>query len=141
MPTVASEVKKHKFKPTPQVLAALHFGMAALGPIGSWIILLFHATPPSQSTFEAAAYQLRFVFSVDSPAPWWFLGWAVLPFVLFGFALYSLISMSDRKSTMSLFLASLVVSVVSLYFYWPVVAVLAAGGSFNAFRCYRLATS
>lgn len=140
MSTVSS-LQKGKSRLAPQVWAALLFGIASIGPICSWFILLFHATPQSQSTFEAAASQLRFVFSAESPALWWFVGWAALPFVLAGLALCSLGSMAHRKPTaLAVLLVSLVVTAVSLVFYWPVVAALTAGGSINAFRCYRSAT-
>lgn len=139
--TRASSIQKPKYRLAPKMWAALCFGMAAVGPIGSWLILLFDATPPSQSTLEAALAQLLFVFSAESPAPWWFVGWAALPFALVGLALCSVGSMSHRKPTaLIVFLTSLVVSAVTLVFYWPPVAAFTAAGALNAFRCYRVAT-
>lgn len=114
--------------------------MAALVPIISWYILLFVAQPQSQSIFEAALFQLHFVFSAESPAPWWFVGWAALPFALAGLSFFNLTAASRRAPAALLALgASLAILVVSL-FYWPVVTALTVAGSFNAFRSYRSAT-
>ena len=119
----------------------MFFGVAAIVPLGSWFILLFSAPPESVSALEAAARQLRFVFSSESPAPWWFAGWAALPFALAGLSCCSLSPAFRRKPiALAAFLASLVLAAVSLLFYWPLVAALVAGGSLNAFRSYRSAT-
>ena len=130
-----------KSKWSPQVWAAFFFAIAAIGPIGSWLVLLFAAQSPSQSAFEAAAAQLSFVFSVEGSAPWWFAGWAALPLLLISLAVSILSSMSRRKAfALALFVFSLALSTTASVFYWPAVAALSFGGSVNAFRCYKSAT-
>lgn len=141
MPETSAPAKASaKFRLSSQHWSALFFGMAALVPIISWYILLFVAQPQSQSIFEAALFQLHFVFSAESPAPWWFVGWAALPFALAGLSFFNLTAASRRAPAALLALgASLAILVVSL-FYWPVVTALTVAGSFNAFRSYRSAT-
>jgi hypothetical protein len=126
---------------SPQSWSALFFSLAAMVAIISWLILLLTAQPKSQSTLEAAINQLRFVFSTESPALWWFVGWAALPVVFVALAIYSMSSASRRKwHALAIFIASLALLAVSLAFFAVEVATLSAGASINAFRIYRSAT-
>ena len=74
--------------PTARRIAACLFALAALAPIASWWLLLFHVMPPHLSTTDAALAQLGTTFSSSNPERWWFIGWALLPFFLLLTALF-----------------------------------------------------
>ena len=69
----------HRY-PKARWLAAFLFAVAAIAPLSSWWLLLFHVTPSRLSTTDAALAQLGATFSPANPERWWFIGWALLPF-------------------------------------------------------------
>ena len=68
----------HRY-PNARWFAAFLFAVAAIAPLSSWWLLLFHATPPRLSTTDAVLAQLGATFSTTNPERWWFIGWALLP--------------------------------------------------------------
>src|SRR6266516_4750473 len=74
--------------PNARWFAAFLFALAAIAPISSWWLLLFHVTPPGLSTTDAAMGQLSTTFSAANPDVWWFIGWALLPLFLITMAAF-----------------------------------------------------
>ena len=74
--------------PATRWIAATLFALAAIAPISSWWLLLFHATSPQLSIAEAVFGQLGSTFSSANPARWWFVGWALMPVFLILIALF-----------------------------------------------------
>jgi Sec-independent protein secretion pathway component TatC len=123
----------------PELLAALCFGVAALGPIGSWALLLFHARSVGVGPLESAVSQLQYTFSAVNEKRLWFIGWALLPLLLLALTWVSLgASATSKRSRGYLVVASAVVSVFAIPF-WPEVAFVSALGTCCSVVLYRAA--
>jgi len=123
----------------PQLLAALCFGLAAFGPIGSWALLLFTANPSGLDPLQGAVTQLQYTFSSSNEQRLWFVGWALLPLLLLALVWATLTTgVTSKRSCGNLLAASAFVSLFSLLF-WPAVAFLAALGTCCAVVLYRAA--
>jgi len=84
--------------PKVRWLAAFLFGVAAIAPLSSWWLLLFHVTPPRLSATDAALAQLGATFSPSNPERWWFIGWALLPFFFAMAALFYCSRLAHSRS-------------------------------------------
>lgn len=60
-------------------IASALFTCAAFAPLGVWFIYLFVATPMNQAVWQSALQSAVYVFSAESPAPWFFVALAALP--------------------------------------------------------------
>jgi hypothetical protein len=124
-------------RPASNKLAALFFALAAVMPIGSWIILLFVAMPPSQAPLEAAAFQLRFMFSAENAQQGWFMAWAILPLPLLAMAAaYITGQPRPRQQVRQLFALALAIAIASA-FLWPVVLVPLTFALYYSCLCLR----
>ena len=123
--------------PNPRLLAAICFGMAAAGALGSWAILLFVARPSGTTPVQAALSQLQFTFSIQSEQRLWFVGWALLPLLLSALCLaHAITSSFKEKWGKRLLLSSAAVALFSLLF-WPEVALLAFIGTYCSYAAFR----
>jgi hypothetical protein len=77
----------HRY-PKARWFAACLFAIAAMAPLSSWWLLLFHVTPPHLSAADAALAQLGSTFSPTNPERWWFIVWALLPIFFIATALF-----------------------------------------------------
>jgi len=118
----------------PRFASAFFFALAALGPIGSWVLLLFGAQPEKLQIIEAATQTARFLFSGENEHRLWFFGWSLLPVLLLLVAA-SHVAPSWRRliGPRRIFYFSMAVAAFSLLF-WLQVSFLAACGAYFAFR-------
>ena len=114
-----------KLKMTDSRWAALIYALAALAPIGMWIILLFVAIPESQTLLGSATSTILFLFSSENSNRWWFVGWTVIPFFLLALSLAYLSSITSQyKGRQLLFIAATVATIYSSIFIPPLGFVL-----------------
>ena len=114
-----------KLKMTNSKWVALIYAIAALAPIGTWLVLLFVAIPKNQTLITSATSTLSFIFSSENTNRWWFVGWSVIPFCLFALSCAYLSSFSTKfKNRQLLFLAATLVTVYSFVFTPPLGFVL-----------------
>jgi hypothetical protein len=114
-----------KLKMTDSRWAALIYALAALAPIGMWIILLFVAIPENQTLLGSATSTILFLFSSENSNRWWFVGWTVIPFFLLALSLAYLSSITSQyKGRQLLFIAATVATIYSSIFIPPLGFVL-----------------
>ena len=78
----------HRY-PKARWIVAFLFAVAAVAPLSSWWLLLFHdVAPPHLSATDAVLGQLGATFSFANPERWWFIGFALIPFFLIGVAIF-----------------------------------------------------
>lgn len=123
--------------PTPSTIAAVFFALAAVVPLVSWGILLFVAPPPGLTLVEAAIAQLQFSLSADSPKQWWFVLWALLPWLLLVLAVAQFKGQQQPLAQRRLlFGVAIFLALVSTYL-WPSLVVPLLAASYYAFRSLR----
>ncbi len=104
-------------KITPATWAALTYALAAIMPIGIWLIMLFYAMPANQSIVEGAYSTISYLFSFKNENHWWFVGLAVLPICLITLSVFYFSPLSLRRGwARGLFAAALIVTTYSLVF-------------------------
>jgi hypothetical protein len=115
--------------------AALTYAIAAVGPIGSWLLLLFYAMPTNYSVVDGALDSLGHVFAADNTNQWWFIGWAVLPIYLIVLsALYLSHLPRQRGWALGLFGAALFAVLYALFAVPPLGIVLLLA-LYLSYRC------
>lgn len=106
-----------KQKMTDLRWAALIYALAALAPIGVWIVLLFVAIPENQTLLSSAASTISYMFSSENSNRWWFVGWTAIPFCLLALSLAYLSSFTSQyKGRQLLFVVAIIVSIYSSIF-------------------------
>ena len=114
-----------KLKITNTKWAALIYAIAALAPIGTWLVLLFVAIPKNQTLISSATSTLSFFFSSENTNRWWFIGWSVIPFYLLTLSCAYLSPFATKyKNRQLLFIAATLATVYSFIFSPPLGFVL-----------------
>lgn len=124
---------------SPPTWAASLLALAALLPIGTWLILLFVAQTPAMSVIDAALQTVEFTFAEQNQNRLWFVWWGALPVVLLLLAAAYFSRISRRASgAKALFGASVLVALTALYFA-PAFLIVLAFPLYFGFVCIRQA--
>ena len=114
-------------------IASALFALSALGPLGIWYVLLFHAIPQSQTPLGHAASLTAYVFT-QSEAPWFFVVLTLAPLLLLALsASYWRERPVSIGRQASLKWLALVATVLCVVVCWPV-AITSAQATYYVFR-------
>ncbi len=116
-----------KIKFAPGLVAGWLYLLPAAAIAGIWYIFFFVAPLPHLSPFESVFEQLRFTFEDSNPHLWFFVWLAALPLLCIGMCILYLSGAARiRIVGIVLFLVTIVLTVVTLWFLSWNIAVLVA---------------
>lgn len=128
------------FSRSPHKIAGLLSLLAALLLLAVWYIFLFVATPSKVSAGQSAVESLQYVLSAESPSRYWFVWLAVAPFISFALAFAYLSGLARLKAPATmLFVVSLVLGVLGIYFFTWSLALFVVLPSYWGYLCVRSA--